>query len=1787
MPVSFTSATTEPSFYHLDNGLIRIGGNGSGESSITSFGGLRGPQYFNQSQNTWYNLTIGNSDMANAFGVGGAGTDNWNIDGSINLNSVQNVALDTSGFVTVGTRGTGVYGYGTIVATGTMTLNSRTIQVSHSYTLGESTQYLSARTTLTNLSASTATNLRSWIGVRDDWLGNYDSVTKQRGTLTTTTFVQSETSSQRSPAIKITTPYEGALFFSTSSRANTAISGCCSFSNAYSTNPLTNATSLTNDGSYALFVRMNDLASNESDSFSWYYAAGDTSDLAAAIGEVAREAASWTDQTVEVLAPRGEQYSDSVLASGEGVITYSEIAPSGSISSAQTSGLPPFLELNSSTGAITGTAPNDSSADGVYVFRIRATDVVGETATTANTANLTITVGAPPSIADVTYTNSGVFGEALSSFSFADTTGYPAPTYSRTSGALPNGVTLGSNTGELSGTPTEFGEFPFTVTATNAFGSSTTTLSLLTVNRAAYFPGGYSNLDSVTFENDVDSPYSSRITAAGYPAPVYSIVDDPLTAGTSNLPPGLSLNATTGRITGVATSAGSYPFRVFAENGRGNGDTTSTQTIVVATVPTVTFDDIATDAYLGIAFNQRPTFSGYPTPAYSVTGSLPNGVTLKSDGAVSGTPTEAGTFSFRVCAKTFGAQTCTRLYALRVFAEPVYRNNNELPPTAEFGVPYSGHLNFHGLVENYAIAAQSGGLPQGLSIGSTTGIIGGTPTQTGVFQFRVTARGSTGQSSTTPDQTLTVNRVPVWIRQTLGGLTRTPINTQVDSFVSAVGFPDPTYSISSGVLPRGISLNAESGELLGRPTQHGSFAFTIAASNAVGHVTSAPISLMVTQNPIPMDEVVVPTVLRNIPFADAIVYDAYPEPTYSIATGALPPGLAISSSSGAITGSATALGEFNFAVAATAPNFYNHVSPLMKLAVQQIPIPQDRSIVSKTNLGVAYADGVFAESFPLASYALSEGSMPEGFTVNPRSGEITGTPTVTGEYSFTVTARNIIGAAPMPIALSVLQPPTKPILTLAPSALVGSVVNGFTASEGYPLPTFFVASGSLPPGVTLNKTTGKISGSPTAAGSFSFTIGAVSTSGSNTSSIANFDVLDPGANFEINASIGDEFAEAAISVQSEGMMPNVSYKVVVRSTPQTVASGTTTWSGAIFANFTIPDGLEPGWHSITLTTQAADGSEFEEVSWFEITANGILETLSDTQPSAAEMASALTDDDAFFESIGVDPESQVSEEAVQETVTEVTSVVASVALVSAAAAATAAVASASAAAAAASSAGAAAGAAGSAAGSAAGGTGSGSSSSSSSGARTAGAGGGPSGSGGSSGGGGSGGGGSGGGARGGSTGGSTGGSSGGSSGGGSSNSSTGGSSGDGGDDAEYGSLEVEHDDFTTTHTSWGDALAWWSLPLMTWLDTRSVAAIQWTSRYSPVLSRIINDGSYLRSMVGSLMGILYIAAIAVGILAVTPGAEKMALSGSVVLLTAIVVFGTVDALAGILGMSAFTIATLMYYPVTDLADVRYLLAMFISGFAPIILSTTFRKIRRPHMEKPMDVWERVVDVFMIAFIASLTTLSLIGGIASYAGASVPLAENANTIVLLVTGVAVARIVLEELAARGFGARLDRINPTEIAGPPLAQQWVSLVFKYAVLVIMIGDMVGWGWWLWLGSFVMFVPGILGMTFSDLPKSKLLSQIIPGGLAALLLATLLAGWSSDLVGLFFADTPMYGQLSFLLVPLPVIITAIVGMFADGSEKWYVQRKLTSVYLIGGVGIFVSTILATDFVGQILGS
>lgn len=2109
-PLDFANAAN-PTFYQFDNAKIRIG-SFAGENSIVSDGNLAQPWVWNNSLGNWRKLTYSTRQLENLVGVGGDGSpigadgdSNWNYNGTIS-SGLSSVTYDYTDFHALGTRSTGAFGYGTIVATGMKTIGSISLTISNIYSLGQSDSFLKVTTRVTNSGSQTATNLRLWVGAPDDWIGDSDGPTKTRGFLSSTEFLN-VSGTTRAPAIKVTSGTEGILFYSSSVKANSSISSCCSLTNAASTKPSSN-TSLTGDGSYALYVRLNDLAQNENESFDWYYAAGDTASLTQTINQVAQAAASWTDQTLANAVSRGSTYSDQVTASGTGTITYDLIPSAGTLGSGQTSGLPSFLTLNSSTGTLTGTAPPDKSADGIYLFRIRATATSGSTTATSNSPDFTITVGATPNISGINTSATVTNGISISTITISDTVGFPAPIYSF-SGSLPTGLTLNTSTGAITGTPSGQGLFTFNIIATNSFGSSTATSQTITVNRApSFLPSGQTISNSVL----IGSTYSSGVSALGWPSPTFNLKSGALPPGitlnsttgaltgtptatgsysfvisatnslsendtttltmsvnklpvfetqnisqvgylavpysgqssfsgfplisysvaTGSLPLGLNLNSLTGAISGTPTSAGDYTFKIRATNLIGDVDTasisihihgeptfssstadstttvgnqfsgtvnfssyvdsfevipcscfaigttfdnlppgisfdnsngtfsgissetgtykfrirafsknhaiysdsptqtievresprfidstlitvvergddyadgisveaypsatyelssghlpegisldqntgaltgsslisgdytftlrawnitgfvtreftiriselphfttqgqavisaatinlpyndgvsslsfpapsysissgnlpvgltlninsgsiigtptavgtfnfvikatneygsveTSEKTITIGSAPRVTTDFANMTGYVGASYSDSAFFSGFPAPTYSLSAGsvIPTGLFLNPlTGQLVGTPTTAGDYSFGITATNFVDSTSTRTYSLHVFAEPIFREET-LGEISTLGERFSGNVSFFGPVDRYEVITcgcnpdetmeSFDGLPGGLSLDSETGSVSGNSSVAGTYRFIIRAWSlSSDHYSDTPIQEIAIRRSPTWLDRDVNLTAH--LETDYHDSVEATSYPSATYT-AVGLLPAGITLDTSTGALSGRPTTPGTYNFSIEATNVIGRISTSSFALIVSQFPVPEDATLVGEVLRNSSFADGLRFAAYPSPTYTISSGSLPPGLSLDASTGAITGTPTTLGAYNFRIGIDSIGYYTYTTPTFNLKVEQAPLPIDASINSIASVGKNYSDAIQVEAFPLATYSITTGTLPRGLSLDATSGAITGIASETGEFNFIVTATNSRGARNFPLTISSRKLPSKPQVTVPRTMLFGEALNASVISTGYPAPTYSITEGSLPAGVSLNRTTGQLSGTPSEAGNYSFSVVASNDEGSSVSDSYSLNISAPDAKIDIKVAIGEPALGAPVSVESAGLKPNSDYSITIRSTPQVVGVGKTSKLGEILANVRVPENLEPGWHSITLETSAADGTLLKEITWFEITATGLLEAVQPSEPTASEKASALGDDNKFYESVGIDPGTQVEPAEVANTVQEVSSVVASVALVSAAAAATAAVASSAAAgaAAAASSAGSAgtvsSGGAQSPSRAQSGGSASSSSSSGSNSQRTN----------------------------------STS----------SSNSSTNPSGGDAddGDGGDYGNLEADHDEFTVENKEWGDRLSWWLVPFMTSLDHISVKATEFTSKISPVLSRIVNDGSYLRAIVGGTMTPIYFVAILLGFASVDFSAKALAVSGHVSTLSTLLILGTLDALAGLLGVITFSFVSIAVFGIHSSGDIRYILAMTIAAFAPIILSTTFRKIRRPAMRTLSDVWERVIDFFMIGFVASLAVLSVVGGISDFAGATVPLAANAKNLVFVITAVALIRILLEEFAARAFPERLNRINPTEVPGPGLVQQWISMVFKYAVLVIMIGDMVGWGWWLWLGALIMFVPGIIGIIFTELPKSKLLSQIIPGGLAALLLATLLSSWSGEFVGKMLEGSNMSGPFSFLLVPLPVIIVAIIGMFADGSDKWYVSRNLKWVYVIGGIGVFCVTVWATDFIGQIFG-
>jgi len=181
---------------------------------------------------------------------------------------------------------------------------------------------------------------------------------------------------------------------------------------------------------------------------------------------------------------------------------------------------------------------------------------------------ITYPFGAAPMLVAATPTK---FAPPGTPYSYTFTaTGTPDPTFAVASGTLPAGLTL-SNAGVLSGTPTTAGVSTFTVSASNSLGSATTTALSITVDTKPTF------IASTAPDATVDMPYTYTF-AAGSATPATIAV----TAG--SLPPGLTLAAgtaaSTAKLSGTPTTAGTYAFTLTATNAAGS----TTQQVTITTM---------------------------------------------------------------------------------------------------------------------------------------------------------------------------------------------------------------------------------------------------------------------------------------------------------------------------------------------------------------------------------------------------------------------------------------------------------------------------------------------------------------------------------------------------------------------------------------------------------------------------------------------------------------------------------------------------------------------------------------------------------------------------------------------------------------------------------------------------------------------------------------------------------------------------------------------------------------------------------------------------------------------------------------------------------------------------------------------------------------------------------------------------------------------------------------------------------------------------------------------------
>lgn len=269
----------------------------------------------------------------------------------------------------------------------------------------------------------------------------------------------------------------------------------------------------------------------------------------------------------------------------------------------------------------------------------------------------------------------------------------------------------------------------------------------------------------------------------------------------------------------------------------------------------------------GVPYSQKLTVTGGVTPLkFTIaSGALPAGLSLGTNGVIAGTPSGSGTsqFTVQVADNATPPATLTQPFTITIApAQPISIVTTTLPEGV-VGIPYNASISANGGIPPLTWSLLQGTLPAGLKLTTVTtttgtppvtttlGQISGTPTAQGSANFTVQVVDSAipPQAATQP-LSLTIN-APSPLVITTPSLPPGTTAVAYSEAIQATGGVAPlTWSVITGLLPPGLSLNPSTGTLSGLPSREGSSTFTIQVtdSEAAPQTATKTYTLVVAAN---------------------------------------------------------------------------------------------------------------------------------------------------------------------------------------------------------------------------------------------------------------------------------------------------------------------------------------------------------------------------------------------------------------------------------------------------------------------------------------------------------------------------------------------------------------------------------------------------------------------------------------------------------------------------------------------------------------------------------------------------------------------------------------------------------------------------------------------------------------------------------------------------------------------------------------------------------------------------
>ena len=371
---------------------------------------------------------------------------------------------------------------------------------------------------------------------------------------------------------------------------------------------------------------------------------------------------------------------------------------------------------------------------------------------------------------------------------------------------------------------------------------------------------------------------------------------------------------------------------------------------------------------------------------------------------------------------------------------------------------------------------------------------------------------------------------------------------------------------------------------------------------------------------------------------------------------------------------------------------------------------------------------------------------------------------------------------------------------------------------------------------------------------------------------------------------------------------------------------------------------------------------------------------------------------------------------------------------------------------------------------------------------------------------------------------------------------------------------------------WGDLSKTWDNRFTDESDFTFVAIAHRFNRFSPLLTRTVQDGNTIRAIIGSWAALLMPIGLLLGIIAaVNTGGQALPPAWGIV--AAIMAAAIFDAFSGFIAGFVFFVSALLTGNITNRPEFLTSIGVMVLFFAPALLASAFRPFRRL-VRTQDDLWERITDYALGSLLTFWVITKMVAAMNGLARLELPITQYGTELAWMSAVLLILRIALEDIAVEHYPMRLRALH-VEVKKPSHKQKIRSLVFKIFVFFIMAAPFVGSLLNLVLGTILFAIPQITSLSLEDnLPKKKI---YLPKGVFKTVVMIFVMALLSNLIEGAFSSPQAFLKWSFVVMALPGFFLHYLDAITDTPETdWKTANNGRWIYRVGGVIIFILMVL-----------